>query len=411
VSTAHAIAAPLSRNQDVRMTRRRLKPIMRSVGFPLVVFASTRAAIWVAALFAVLAFEPNRHPRFGNDLDDIGAVIDVWARWDSSWYLNIAEHGYEADPAAPAFFPLYPALMAGLGRILGDEFALAGLLISLTAFAVALVLLHRLAQTLTDPASAARTVVYAALFPMSIFFGAVYTESLYLALCLAACLLAHSRKWLPAGGACGLALLTRSSAVALLAALVLAAILDGNRDLSRKLGGLAAAAISFALYPVYLWATLGDPLAFVDAQRAWDRDLATLGPVGGLAEALAAAFRGLRAVVTNIGTAGPESYWPLHDIETLAYLMVFLALAVVAWRRLGAVYGVFAVVSLGLPVSFPAGDHPLTSLPRYGVVVFPIFIALGTLGRTPNRHTVIVALSAVFLGVATAQWALFQWVA
>jgi hypothetical protein len=91
----------------VRVTPRRLGQTARSVAFPLVVFASTRATVWAAALFAILAFEPNRHPRFGHDVHDTGAAIDVWARWDSNWYLDIARHGYDVDPVAPAFFPLY----------------------------------------------------------------------------------------------------------------------------------------------------------------------------------------------------------------------------------------------------------------------------------------------------------------
>jgi hypothetical protein len=223
--------------------------------------------------------------------------------------------------------------------------------------------------------------------------------------------LAQSQRWLPAGALCGLALLTRPTAVALLAALVAAAVLDGNRDVLRKVGGLAAALVLVALYPAYLWSALGDPFAFASAQRAWNRDLAILGPLGGLVEGSSAAFRGLKAVAANIGTAGPESYWPLHDIEAFLYLIVFLTLTVVVWRRLGVAYGVFAIVSLAIPLSFPGSEQPLGSLPRFGVVIFPLFIALGTLGRTSNRHTLIVAVSAAFLGVATVQWTLSQWVA
>jgi hypothetical protein len=42
--------------------------------------------------------------------------------------------------------------------------------------------------------------------------------------------------------------------------------------------------------------------------------------------------------------------------------------------------------------------------------VFPFFLALAWLGRTERAHTAIVAVSALFLGVAVAQWALWQWV-
>ena len=85
---------------------------------------------------------------------------------------------------------------------------------------------------------------------------------------------------------------------------------------------------------------------------------------------------------------------------------------VVAWRRFGAPYGLFAAVSLAIPLSYPSSRWPLLSLPRFGLVIFPLFLALAavTAGR-PRLHTAVVACSALFLGVAVVQWALWQWVA
>ena len=76
------------------------------------IFLWSRAAIWAAALFAFFTFEPNRHPNAARWDDptvthDLGAVTDVWARWDSVFFLRIAEHGYEhLARSATAFFPL-----------------------------------------------------------------------------------------------------------------------------------------------------------------------------------------------------------------------------------------------------------------------------------------------------------------
>ena len=62
-----------------------------------------------------LTLEPMRNPKAGRWDDpalthDLGAVTDVWARWDSVHFLRIAEHGYSTAEAA--FYPLYPALVA-----------------------------------------------------------------------------------------------------------------------------------------------------------------------------------------------------------------------------------------------------------------------------------------------------------
>jgi hypothetical protein len=53
----------------------------------------------------------------------------------------------------------------------------------------------------------------------------------------------------------------------------------------------------------------------------------------------------------------------------------------------------------------------LLSLPRFGLTIFPLFLALAVLGGRPRAHTAIVAVSSLLLGVSVAQWALWQWVA
>ena len=95
-----------------------------------------------------------------------------------------------------------------------------------------------------------------------------------------------------------------------------------------------------------------------------------------------------------------------------AALAVFVPLAVVAWQRFGAPYGLFAALSLALPLSYPSSRWPLLSLPRFGLVIFPLFLALAALtaGR-PRLHTGLVACSSLLLGIAVVQWALWQWVA
>src|SRR4029078_837724 len=93
-------------------------------------------------------------------------------------------------------------------------------------------------------------------------------------------------------------------------------------------------------------------------------------------------------------------------------LVIFLALTVVVWRRFGLAYGLFAAVSLAIPLSYPSSRWPLLSLPRFGLVIFPLFLALAALAaRRPLLLTGVVVCSSMLLGVAVAQWALWQWVA
>jgi mannosyltransferase PIG-V len=379
----------------------RLRSLLRSPIFGL--FLWSRLVLWAAAVFALLVFEPNRHPDAdlwdGPRLHELGYVIDVWARWDSDWYLRIAEDGYSASPSStPAFFPLYPGLVGLVGRVLLGHYVLAGVLVSLAACAVAFVLLYRLAIAHLGPEGAHRAVVYLALFPTALFLQAVYSESVYLVLALAAFLLAERRRYLGAGAAAGLAVLTRPAGVALLPALALLAWRADNRR--RALARLAISVPIAATYPVLLALWIGEPFAFLRAQEGiWQRHLSRAGPLGGLWDGISILF-----------ADRPDRSVAL-DLQQLAFTVLFLGLAVLAWRRFGAPYGVFALGSLAIPLAFPAERWPLLSMSRFGLVVFPLVLALAALGSRPRLNTAIVGASSVLLGVGVVQWALWQWVA
>ena len=161
------------------------------------VFVWSRVAVWLVALFTLLVFEPNRSvsPVAAGSLNpklthDLGYVTDVWAHWDSVWFLQIAHNGYGVYPQASAFYPLYPLLIALFGKILFGHYVLAGIFVSLAATFVSFVLLHRLARRLLGDEGAQRAVVYLAIYPMALFLQAVYSEALLLALILGAFYLA-----------------------------------------------------------------------------------------------------------------------------------------------------------------------------------------------------------------------------
>ncbi len=76
------------------------------------------------------------------------------------FFLRIAEHGY--DHASAAFYPLYPALVAVLGRVFLGHYIVAGIVISLTAALGAFLLLQRLAEERLGLEGARRAVLYLA---------------------------------------------------------------------------------------------------------------------------------------------------------------------------------------------------------------------------------------------------------
>jgi Mannosyltransferase (PIG-V) len=355
------------------------------------IFLWSRLALWIAAAGTVVLFEsslnPNRIRWDTERLHELGQLVDVWARWDSDWYLRIAEEGYSWPSSTPAFFPLYPLLVGGLGRILAGHYLLAGVLVSLAAGAVAFVLLYRLAVPRLGHEGARRTLLYLALFPTAFFLGAVYGESLFLLLAVATFLLAERDRFGWAGITAGLALLTRPAGVALLPALAVLAWRSGERR--RALAGAALAPAVFALYPLTLWLWIGHPLAFLDAQEGiWRRSFSPLGPLGGLVDG-----------VTDRALLG------------LAFVAAVAALALVAWRRFGAAYGLYGLGCLALPLAVPADGRPLLSITRFGLVAFPALMALAAVGARRFVHVAVLAVLTTWLGVSVVKWALWEWVA
>jgi hypothetical protein len=354
------------------------------------IFLWSRLAVSCLAAATVLAFEdelnPERRRWDSARLHELGAAIDVWARWDSDWYLRIAESGYDWPSSTPAFFPLYPLLVGGLGRALGGHFLAAGLVLSLAAGAAACVLLYRLVVARLGRGDARRSVLYLAVFPTSLFLGAVYAESLFLALAVGTFLLAERGRLGWASVTTGLALLTRAQGVALMPALAVFAWRSRDR---RDLALLAVPVLMFATFPIALEAWIGHGLGFMDAQEVWERSVARLGPLGGFVQA-----------VGEGDIVGP----------LLAIAMV--ALGIVAWRLLGAAYGLYALGALALPMALPSERlGGLYSFPRFALVAFPCLVALAVLGRDRRIHLAALAVLCTGLAVYVVRWALWYWVA
>jgi mannosyltransferase PIG-V len=372
-------------------------------------FAFSRVAVWIVAVYAWIWFLPGGH----GTRDPY--VRTVWLHGDAAWFIGIAQHGYQRN-GGEVFYPLYPLLLAGVARAIGHAWVAAGIIVSLAAGAAAFVLLHRLAVRLVGEDGARRTVLYLAVFPMSLFLQAPYSEALYLLLAVATFLLADDGRFLPASITAGLAVLTRIAGVALLPPLLWMAW--RSRDRRRALASLVTVPLLGALYPLWLQIQLHAPRSEFSNEAGWNRYFSHAGPFGGLWRAAQAAWAGIEQLATASAT---HHYWkgatnadPLyvaaHNLEDVAFFVLFAALGVVAWRRLGGPYGLFVLGSLLIPLTFPARGYPLLSMPRFTLVLFPAFIAAAALTRDPRRERGVVVVSALLLGVAVVQWSAGFWV-
>src|SRR5215210_9377058 len=143
---------------------------------------SSRLAVLLVAVFAALSFGPASgglarenalkfdEPALTHAIAD--PVLAPLARWDSAWYLTIADSGYGGSTARAAFFPLYPLLVRGVGTVSGGSHAallIAAFLVSLAAFLAALVLLYRLVELELGRPLAQPVLLLLAVFPAAVY--------------------------------------------------------------------------------------------------------------------------------------------------------------------------------------------------------------------------------------------------
>jgi len=389
----------------------------------------SRLLVWVAAIAAVALFGLSDRAA---DFDPAGLTTPYGAtgdalaaplgRWDSVWFMAIAADGYGGG-AREAFFPLYPLLVRIAGAPFGSAL-IGGAIASTALLGVALVLLHRLVALDHGRAVARNAVLVTALFPMSFFFSAVYSESLFLALSIGAVYAARRERWAWAGALGMLAATTRSAGVLLLVPLAMIYLWDVRRPSLRAMRPLRADALWLALVPLGLVAycaflALGghDPLAPFNAQEVWFRSFA--GPFMGAWDGLVAAVQGARQLLSGArepvyftAAGGDPFVVARHNIELLVWLVLALVAVAGVLRRLPAAYGAYVVAALALPLSYPVGPQPLMSLPRFVAVLFPlaIWLALWMTGRAA-RERLVVAAFAVGLAIYSAIFATWHWVA
>jgi hypothetical protein len=162
---------------------------------------------------------------------------------------------------------------------------------------------------------------------------------------------------------------------------------------------LALVPLGLAAYAWYLHRTAGDALAFSSDQDPFGRG-ETVTPFEG-------AWQGAEAFVDD-GLAQLGGVPDLAAQNVVNFLALALALVAIvgAARVLPLAYPVWAAISVLVPLCAPAAGEPLRALPRYVLVLFPVWMWLAWVcerrGWTSRVLTVFtVALTLLTAGFAT----------
>jgi Mannosyltransferase (PIG-V) len=352
--------------------------------------AATRIVTLGVGLVANLVFTPHRPRAFPMPFA-YNKLAEIFADWDSGWYFDIASRGYYFNPSGQssiAFFPLYPMLMRAVAWPFGGTdraIWMAGIVISWTAFALAMVALHRLTERIFGSREIARrTVLYLAVFPFSLFFTRVYAESIFLLTSVLAVSRAHDGRWWRAGFWGALATLARPNGILIALPLALMAVGDRPRvtDLAKRFAALLIVPLALGGYCAYVYTLSGDPLAWLSAQAQWGYSLGH------------PPWQQLLKMLSRLVRYGAYEYFfvssmaPFRLFHGLAAL-VFLALTPAVFKRLGVAMGAYVLVSLLVPLS----GNALEGVGRYAAVLFPTFMVVGCVKSERLREGILIVSS------------------
>ncbi len=331
-------------------------------------------------------------------------LVDVFgSRWDTGFYVSIAEEGYQLhDVELPsvAFFPLLPILMDLFG-LFGLDPVHAGILVSHLALLGACIFFFRLVSREWGPTLAERSLWYLMIFPTSFFGSAIYTESLFLLLAIGALERARSGHWATAGLLGAASSLTRMHGLAVAVLLIVCWWEERRRDpesvpRAGVLAGLLTPA-GMGLFMGHLWLAFGSPFAFVQAAAQWGRQ--PRPPLETLRDALVVPGGDWLAALS-------AGHVHLDNCIDVAMVLAFLALGSVLLGEGRWAEGLFVVG--GLTLSFSSGL--LMSQRRYVWVLFPVFVLLARWGDRAWVDRTVTAVSLVLLSLFTALFANGYWV-
>lgn len=310
--------------------------------------------------------------------------LQIWERFDTLWYLHIAERGYDR-PAAVVFYPLYPLLIRGLSRIV-EPIAGALLISSLATFFYFYAFL-RLAKDELSEANHRRAVYLAAVWPASFFLFAGYTEGLAMALIVWCIMWARNEHWVAATGCAIAAGLTRSAGTLLIVPLLIMAWRSQGKKSQNQRWCILAAPLGTLSY--WFWLRQTGRFSVRAAYRTyWNTEVAA---------PWITLWRAIQSLVHH--------FEPLV-ILSLGALSLFFVAAVLARRRTeDRWFSAAIMVHLLLRMCSP----PLFGTPRYLLPVYPAYLTMGDWVKKMNGTRFVFLCAALFACNLGWLWAFLNW--
>lgn len=330
-----------------------------------------------------------------------------WANFDGVHYLGIAKDGYFAQ-FTQAFFPLYPILMRYLD-ILVNNLLLSGLIISHVSLIVGLYYLQELIKLDYSKAVAKKVVILMLLFPTSFYFGSLYTESLFLMMIVTSFYAIRLKNAKEAIVLAAFSSATRIIGGFMLPALIVEGINNLKLNLKKphkipplnwlKLAPFSLSVSGLVAYMWYLHQNFGDALYFLNAQPAFGAERSS--------DRIILLYQVIFRYIKMFFNTNPVSlvYYTVN-LEFWFSILALILLIIAFYKKVRLSYLIFSFGAFFLPTL----TGTFSSMPRYVLLLFPIFIVLAQIKNKKLYHF-ILSVFLILLVINTILFTRGYWVA
>ena len=376
--------------------------------FLIFIFSSLFFILLSIVANKVLSYEPS-FPYAKQKLPgyNLPQFLYSFANFDGIHYLTIAEKGYLGTALVQAFFPILPLLIRFFNKIF-NNYLLSALVLSQIFSFTSLLSFYYLVKIDYKKKIATISTILLATFLSSFYLKAVYNEGLFLTLIFTSLIAAKKDKSLVAVLLGALASATRIVGIFILPTLI---ILDWQK--TKKLNWKKVFCYSFSslgllAYILYLQKTFNDPLYFFHVQNEFGASRQT---------ELVFLPQVIWRYIKILWTARPfdaKYYAYLQEfLVSLWVLLILLKAALKTYKKEIKIEWAYLIFAFGA-YFLPTLTGNLSSMPRYTLVCFPIFIYLSQAWQKDKRKwpkILYLTINLVLLIINTILFIQGYWVA
>ena len=360
-------------------------------------FVILTAGVWLFALL-IVGMLSSTLPAHAHGAKECGSkAYPSYYRWDSSWYTQIAQKGYDFSTvknSSVAYWPLYPFTIKLLHYTRIVDIGYTSTVLSVLYALISVFLLFRLVRMDYDERTSKSILLVFLLFPSTYFLITGYPESLFVLMTLSSFYFARKNRWMLAGIFGALLALTKPYGFLIIATLLWEYMVSQNWDYKvffKKINWLPLflPMVSVVGYMLFNYLKFGTALAFLEAEKTWGRSLSN--PIMAL-------LLEAKSYITPPGKLLTGEGFP-YIIYFFSFFFFLWAMKI-SWKKVRTSYLLFTALSMFTALA----TGTLTSWDRYMMISVASLIGVGVFFSTQKKYVFIsylIASGALLLFLAS----------